>query len=197
MNHSRFFALLSAALILIPLVSEAGVNKCTDSAGVVSYLDQPCSTKEGLKPAEIKNGSALATNGGREIQNKIAQTCIQLSEKKRSCYSSIESHLNEAFDTNCEVPMKRAILEKQLEQTERYRKGRYNPGYREQYEERLEQLEAKMSCNEIQTAMWDFVRESFGTKLTAKDIKAIEYNLYAVPGGNNDSLNTPYRSRRR
>ena len=197
MNHLIYATALAAALILTHSISEAGVNKCTDAAGVVSYSDQPCSVKEGHKPAEFKNAKEFAVYAAREHERKIGRRCTFLREKTRDCHSSIASSVKEVFDANCEVPIKREYLETQRElreQSERTRTGRYYR-HREDQERQDELTQPKMSCGELQSEMWDFVKEKFGDKLTAKEIKAIEYNLIAIPRDDNESYNS-YRRRR-
>lgn len=197
MNHLIFSTALSAAVILIPSICEAGVNKCTDAGGVVSYSDQPCSAKEGQTPAEFKNAKEFAVYAVRENERKIAQRCTFLHEKTNDCHASIASSLKEVFDANCEPAIKREYFEKQRElreQAERFRTRRYNR-QREEDEREEERIQPKVSCSELQSEMWDFVKEKFGEKLTAKEIKAIEYNLIAIPRDDNESYNGKRRRR--
>ncbi|MES2102527.1 MAG: DUF4124 domain-containing protein [Pseudomonadota bacterium] len=178
MNSSVFLKGLAIVIAFSPLACLAGVNKCTDAAGVVTYSDQPCQAKEGLKAAEVKNPQAFAAIAAHDDDKKIAQTCRALADRRSRCRISVDYMLNSAFNTNCEGPMKRDASD-QMKERINTRRDRYN---RSTYagDADTDKTEASLQCESLQSNMWKFVKEKFSSAMKPEDIKAISYRLAAV-----------------
>ena len=186
MNFPSICSTLLCLLCLSPSITFAGVNKCTDASGKVSYSDQPCSNKEGEKPAEIKNTAAFAAIATRENEKKLAQGCIALTERRSQCHYALESQLDALLIGNCEGPIKRDRLDKQRDQRLEQRNNRYSRAERDETDE--EKTEVKIECGELPFTVWRFVKDNFGSKLSEKEIKEIEYKLLAVPSDGREPL---------
>jgi hypothetical protein len=183
MNRFSAIGFAAAVLVLGPSVSHAGINKCTDAAGVVTYSDRPCASNEGLKPAEVKNTTEFAALAARENEKKVAQECAFINERRSQCNVHIESRLATAFHSGCEVPLKRDYADKTKEQRG-YRYGYNRYGSRDNREDGIEdkdKIEARLPCAQLEATVFKFVKENFPTKLSAEEMKAIEYNIIAVP----------------
>ncbi|HTD05170.1 DUF4124 domain-containing protein [Undibacterium sp.] len=191
MNILTFFRGLAFAAALSPLVSLAGVNKCTDAAGIVTYSDQPCQAKEGQKTAEVKNSQAFAAIAAREDDKKIAQACRALADRRSRCRIAIDYMLNTAFNTHCEGPMKRDASDQMRDQRINMRRDRYNRNYRDDADN--DKTEPSLQCETLQANMWKFVKEKFSSAMIAEDIKAIDYRLAAVNPDRRDTYNGKIR----
>jgi len=191
MNSSAFLRGLALAIAFIPPVGFAGVNKCTDASGVVTYSDQPCQAKEGQRVAEVKDPHAFAAIAAREDDKKVAQACRVLADRRSRCRVAIDYMLNTAFSSNCEGPMKRDASD-QMRERNNMRWNRYNRSYRDDADSN-DKSEANLQCETLQANMWKFVKEKFSQAMRAEDIKAIEYRLAAVNPDRRDSYNGKIR----
>ncbi|GGC67465.1 DUF4124 domain-containing protein [Undibacterium terreum] len=191
--HGLAFAIACSSL-LMSSSSFAGVNKCTDAAGVVTYSDQPCQAKEGLKTAEVKNSQAFAAIAAREDDKKIAQTCRALADRRSRCRISVDYMLNTAFTTNCEGPLKRDASDQMRDQRLNMRRDRYNRVYRDRDDaDNTDKSEASLQCESLQSNMWKFVKEKFSPAMRPEDIKAIDYRLAAVNPDRRETYNGKIR----
>lgn len=191
MNSSAFLRGLAAAIAFMPLAGFAGVNKCTDASGVVTYSDQPCQAKEGQRVAEVKDPHAFAAIAAREDDKKVAQACRVLADRRARCRVAVDYMLNTAFISNCEGPMKHDASD-QMRERNNMRRDRYNRSYRDDADS-SDKSEANLQCEALQANMWKFVKEKFGQAMRAEDIKAIEYRLAAVNPDRRDSYNGKIR----
>lgn len=195
---SNFLALAAAsACLLIPLSASAGVNKCVDAAGVVSYSDRPCEV-QGQKQAEVKDTTGFALMAAQENRKKLIKTCTQLQERRSQCYSaSIDQRLGKLFSENCEPLVKAGYRERERERYRRYQNGQND----DEMESEAERTQAKVPCEKLPDEMYKVLKENFSAKLTPEDVKAIEYSLLAVPGNGYEpafsNSTSPYRKRRR
>jgi hypothetical protein len=195
MKKTNFLTTAATAFLLfLPLSASAGINKCVDAAGVVSYSDQPCDT-QGQKQAEVKDTTGFATLAAQESRKKAAKTCTLLQERRSQCYSSVDTRLGKLFYENCEPLIKLEYRERQREQHRRYRNGQW-----EDIELDQENTLAKLPCEKLGEEMYKLLKENFSSKLTPEDVRAIEYQLMAVPSNGYESsynTNTSARKRRR
>jgi Domain of unknown function (DUF4124) len=183
--------LAATLLLLLPLTAAAGINKCIDANGTVSYSDQPCVT-QGHKQAEVKDATGFALLAAQENQKKTAKSCVMLSERRSQCYPTIAPRLTAVFNESCEPLIKREYRDRQREQYERYRQERH-PEEGDTGEAR----QARIPCDKVEPAMYKLVKENFGDKLSQEDVRAIEYKLMAVPSDGNEQPLTTKRGKRR
>ncbi|MFZ6647890.1 DUF4124 domain-containing protein [Undibacterium sp. TJN25] len=174
----RFLWCLACAALFSPLASFAGVNKCTDAAGVVTYSDQPCLAKEGLKTAEVKNSQAFAAIAARDENKNVAQTCRALVDRRSRCRVAVDYMLNSAFNANCEGPMKRDASD-QIKERINASRDRYNRT-RNRDDSSSDKSDTNLQCEALQSNMWKFVKEKFSPAMKPEDIKAIDFRLAAV-----------------
>jgi hypothetical protein len=94
--YGRDWAALTilCTLICCALPAEAGMNKCVDAAGKISYSDQPCALT-GQKPKEIQNKSLTETltQENQATQDvRIVATCQHLATRLWECQSVNNTH---------------------------------------------------------------------------------------------------------
>jgi hypothetical protein len=195
--NSLFCSFFLYFLILFPSTTWAALNKCTDANGKVSYSDQPCSNKDGEKPAEVKNTLAFAAIAARESEKNLAQTCARLSEQRSQCrYSTpLEPQLDTLFTSSCDGPIKRDYRDKQRNDRLEQRNNRYYRADKGETDE--EKPETKIECGALQATVWRFVKTNFGATLSEKEIKEIEYKLTAVPSDGKEQNYTRSSSKKR
>lgn len=180
-----------SALICIPTIASAGINKCTDAAGVVTYSDQPCAA-QGQKQAEARDGTAFSMLEARENDKMVAETCKRFLTKRGQCYR-IDSRLENALRTNCEAPMKR----QQLRQMEQRRSERYRRNH-DPYEDIAENnAPPQTDCRALENNVFTFLRENFRNAFTPDEVKALEYHLNAVPSTGRPTFATRNKNERR
>ncbi|HEY0844280.1 MAG TPA: DUF4124 domain-containing protein [Noviherbaspirillum sp.] len=191
MRHSACGRLAASMLLFIPLLAAAGINKCTDAAGVVTYSDQPCAI-QGQKPVEARDATAFSMLEARENDKKIAQSCKQLTNRRGGCYR-IDSRLETALRTNCAGPMQREQARQLEQRRDRYRRNQ--PAYEEMQEESRHLAET--DCRALEANVYTFLRENFRNVFTPDEIKALEYHLNAVPSNGRPTFATRNRNERR
>ncbi len=185
----RFIACGSLAvfvLILNPSTASAGINKCTDAAGVVTYSDQPCAA-HGQQAAEARDSTAFSMLEARENDRKVAQSCMRLTTRRNQCYQ-IDNRLAAALRLNCEAPMKRERARQAEQRYDRYANRRDQAD--EVYQEPPQQ---EGDCRTFEKTVYKFLRESFRDALSAEDIKALEYHFNAVPSDGRPDVPVPRR----
>lgn len=192
MKNPRIATTIATSLLLLSISASAGINKCVDSAGIVSYSDQPCDT-QGQKQAEVKNTTEFAMLAAKENQRKVAKACTALQERRGQCYVSIEPRLNTLFNENCEPLVKLDYKEHQREQNRRYRNRQYQ---QDDSEFEQEKSSAKLPCEKVEGEMYKLLKENFSSKLAPEDVRAIEYKLMAVPSNGHEPPLSTSRKRR-
>lgn len=187
---------VASAFLFIPLAASAGVNKCVDAAGTVSYSDQPCEI-QGQKQAEVKDATGFALMAAQENRKQLAKTCTMLQERRSQCYSSVNERLGKLFNENCEPLVKLEYRERQREQYRRYRNGQND----DELQTEVERSQPTLPCEKLSEEMYKVLKQNFSAKLTQEDMKAIEYSLMAVPSTGYETTysnsTSTYRKRRR
>ncbi|HJV86266.1 MAG TPA: DUF4124 domain-containing protein [Noviherbaspirillum sp.] len=179
-------SLAVSVLILNPSVASAGINKCTDAAGVVTYSDQPCAT-QGQQAAEARDSTAFSLLEARENDKKLGETCIRLTMRRNQCYR-IDNRLATALRVSCEGPMKRERVRQAEQRYSRYANQRDQSDALYQ-----EQSQQAADCSAFEKTVYKFLRESFRDALSADDIKALEYHFNAVPSDGRPDVSVPRR----
>ncbi len=190
--NTTFCKLLASVLILVPSISAAGINKCIDAAGVVTYSDQPCAT-QGQKPAEVKNATGFAMLAAQEHQKELVRSCTALTERRGQCRIFVESRLDTIFNDNCAPLIKRAYQDRQREAYRRYQTRRYGQDSAGSSDE---EPQSKIDCGKLEAEMYKLVKTNFSEDLSPEDARAIEYKLQAVPFDGNERPLSTRRGRR-
>jgi len=193
MNLSAALLPLAASLlILAPATAVAGINKCVDESGQVTYSDLPC-VNQGQKPAEVRNTTEFALMEAREKQRKLGQACMALVDKRAQCRVFMHARLSEVFQEGCEPAMRLERQERQREQYRQHRQGRY---YEDSIDPYAEKPRAQLECGKLEEETYKFVKANFAEILSPDDVKAIEYKLMAIPSdGYERPLSTKNRKR--
>lgn len=186
----------TSACLFLPVAASAGVNKCVDAAGTVSYSDQPCEI-QGQKQAEVKDTTGFALMAARENRKQLAKTCTMLKERRSQCYSSVNERLGKLFNENCEPLVKLEYRQRQREQYRRYQNSQND----DELQAEVERAQPPLPCEKLPDEMYKVLKQNFSAKLTPEDMKAIEYSLMAVPSTGYESTysnsTSTYRKRRR
>lgn len=191
MRHPAISSAIAGILLVSPAIAFAGINKCTDAAGVVTYSDQPCAA-QGQKQAEARDSTAFSMLEARENDKKIAQTCASYVARRGQCYR-IDSRLEAALRTHCEGPLKRELVRQKEANRDRYRRNQSS-----QYDEFLEERPApETDCRTFETKVFGFLQENFRNVFTAEETKALEYHLNAVPSNGRPTFATRNKNERR
>lgn len=190
-------ALASGFLLLLPLSASAGINKCVDAAGVVSYSDQPCEN-QGQKQAEVKNTTEFAMLAAQENKKQVVKSCMMLQEQRSQCGIYNDSRLGALFRENCDPLVQQEMRERQREQYRMYRRSQYGQyQYQDGGETEQGKQQAQVSCGKVEEEMYKLLKENFSAKLTPEDMKAIEYKLMAVPSNGYEPPLSVSRKKRR
>lgn len=194
MRH-RVVGMVAAGILLsTPVFVFAGINKCTDAAGVVTYSDQPCAV-QGQKPVEARDSTGFSLLEARENDKKIAESCkTYLTRRGGQCYR-IDSRLETALRTHCDGPMKREQARSMEAQRDRYR--RQSSAYSSYEENPEDRPAAETDCRTLETNVFGFLRENFRNVFTPDEVKALEYHLNAVPSTGKPTFATRNRNERR
>ncbi len=178
-------------------LAHAGMNKCVNADGKVSYSDQPCSAKVGEKVAEPKDSGAFSIAQAREGEQAVMSSCHVLTERTNQCRGSLFSPLQSALRDNCAGPLGRYRAESEKQRNERYRNQRnahsYNRSQTSNVEDPMEKKEAAR-CETLEADAWKFVKDNFKRRVPEDVVHKIEMHLNGVPEGG-PTISVPNRRR--
>lgn len=181
---------LSFALVLLtPLSAYADLKKCVSSSGTVTYTDQPCASKAGESVKEVRDDAALKKISSRIKEQDVGKSCWQLSHRYSQCSVAVEQLLMQNFRENCTIPINQFERDRSREnsRSRNYREEQegndleYNHRYTRKSRDVLE-------CDGLQRNMWDFLKSTFGDKISQQDAKAIDYKLQVAPADGRDPV---------
>jgi|GEM_PF-3922371 len=176
MPSIRFCVLLLATHAAAALPAHAGINKCVDANGVVSYSDQPCAKQAGQREAEVNDPTGIAQAEARERNRTVGRGCATLTARRSHCYASTDERVAKAFAQLCREPLRQLEHERALARRRAAQQGTYEDERHEEAEE-----SPRGQCNALPTDMWTFVKTHYGHRMTPEEIKAIDYRLGAMP----------------
>lgn len=177
--------LLGSLVLLAALPAHAGINKCVNAAGVVSFSDKPCAANEGEKKAEIKAESGLGAAISRENDRNLGKNCWLMQRRYLQCRGIAIRQIHTYLEENCKAPFAR--YEKDLAQANANKAAARRKGIAQSEEnEYVNAIYAPISaeelkCDALQNDMWDFVKSNFGKKISEQDMKALDYQTKAIP----------------
>ena len=170
LTTARSLAVL--ALTLAPVLAHAGIYKCASANGTVIFSDRPCETENGEKAATIKDAAGFSAVLARENARNVGRGCLALGSRIGQCGGRINGELASTVREHCRAPVT------QLQRT--WRSSR-NSEDEQDYPGHRDLAPQDLRCDALQAESWDFVKANFSTKISQQDMKALEYNLTAVP----------------
>lgn len=192
MRYPVILAIAPLLLALAPGAVQAQIHKCVGANGTVSFSDQPCAPQKGEKAASLNDNSAFASLAARENDLKIGRTCVAMSQRQGRCSVNIDYTMTKLLRELCVAPAARFERERANERNRAYRNsGRYSES--REYGEWQEMSEEQLRCGTLQPEMWQFMKDSFGSKISAEDMRRFDYNVRAVPSDGRELVMPPRR----